>query len=143
MADLHNIVSPIAKATAAAPTISEADVAGLSIDLNGHLRVITDSSGGTQPISRTATYTNSSITSATGSSQQLLAANTARKALAIINDTTSTTNWVIDPTGGTAASGTPPGFTLAPGDTWTPDVVPLNKITGIGTASSKLIVLEG
>lgn len=39
MADLHNITSPIAKATAAAPSYTEGDVAGLSQDLGGALRI--------------------------------------------------------------------------------------------------------
>jgi hypothetical protein len=37
-ADLHNITSPVAKATAAAPSLTEGDVAGLSQDLSGRLR---------------------------------------------------------------------------------------------------------
>lgn len=87
--------------------------------------------------------TSSSITSATGSSQQLLAANASRKALTIINPVANTTDWTIDPLGGTAAVGTMPGFVLRPGDSWSPVKVPTNKITGIGTAASKLVVLEG
>lgn len=39
MGSLHNITAPVAKATAAAPTITEGDVAGLSQDLSGNLRV--------------------------------------------------------------------------------------------------------
>lgn len=51
MADLHNISSPIAKATAAAPTYIEGDVAGLSQDLSGGLRVSASfSPSGTQDI---------------------------------------------------------------------------------------------
>lgn len=39
MGNLVNISSPIAKATAAAPLIAEGDVAGVSLDLAGNLRV--------------------------------------------------------------------------------------------------------
>lgn len=89
------------------------------------------------------TLTDNSITSATGASQQLLAANTSRKALTIINPSASTTSWAINPLGTAAVAGTPPSFTLNPGDEWSPTKVPSNKITGIGTAASSLIVLEG
>lgn len=87
------------------------------------------------------TYTDNSITNATGSSEQLIAANLARRALVIINE--AATDWTINPLGGTAAAGTPPGFVLHAGDSWFPDPAPTNAITGIGTAASKLIVLEG
>jgi hypothetical protein len=89
------------------------------------------------------TYIDSSVTNATGSSQQLLAANTARKALTIIAPITETTSWVINPMGTTAVSGTRPCFTLNPGDEWSPDPCPTNKITAIGTATATLTVLEG
>lgn len=87
------------------------------------------------------TYVNYSITNATGASQSLLAANTSRKHALIVNPLTGTTDWVIDPMGGTAASGTMPGITLRPGDSIR--LTNTNAITGIGTAASKLVVLEG
>jgi hypothetical protein len=92
---------------------------------------------------RGVTYVDRSITSASGSSETLAAANAARRAITIINPLSNTTDWTIDPLGGTAVADTPPGFRLSPGDSWSPVRVPLNKITGIGTAASKLIVLEG
>jgi hypothetical protein len=108
--------------------------------------LFTSASGGGaagQPSVASVTYTSSSITSATGASQTLAAASAGRKALSIINPIENTTNWTIDPLGGTAAPGTMPGFTLRPGDSWSPVPAPVNAITGIGTAASKLVVLVG
>jgi hypothetical protein len=105
--------------------------------------LITSGSGGTTGGAVTVTYTSGSVTSATGASQTLAAVSTTRKALSIINPIENTTNWTIDPLGGTAAPGTMPGITLRPGDSWSPYPVPLNAITGIGTAASTLIVLVG
>jgi len=101
------------------------------------------SGGAGQPSVASVTYTSSSIASATGASQSLAAASTARKALLIVNPIENTTNWTIDPLGGTAAPGTMPGITLRPGDSWAPVPAPVNAITGIGTAASKLVVLVG
>src|SRR6185312_3791779 len=89
------------------------------------------------------TYTDKSITSATGSSQTLAAANTARKSLVIINPVESTTSWGINALGGSAIIGTAPTVKLNPGDSWAPWPVPTNAITGIGTSTSQLVVLEG
>jgi hypothetical protein len=108
--------------------------------------LVTSSSGGGaagQPSVASVTYASSSITSATGASQSLAAASATRKTLVIINPLSNTTDWTIDPTGGTAAPGTMPGFTLRPGDSWGPNPCPVNLITGIGTAASKLVVLVG
>lgn len=99
------------------------------------------STSATDPVGQVTLVDGPSITSATGASQQLLAANASRKALTIIN--VAATDWTIDPLGGTAAAGTLPGFRLGPGDSYSPVKPPTNKITGIGTAASKLVVLEG
>ena len=87
------------------------------------------------------TLTDHSITNATGASQALVAANAARRSLSIINE--AATPWTIHPIGGPAAAGTPPCFTLHPGEAWEPMPPPAGAVTGIGTAASKLIVLEG
>ena len=42
LGDLHNVSSPIAKATEVAPTYAEGTVEGLSQDLSGRLRVVAD-----------------------------------------------------------------------------------------------------
>jgi len=105
--------------------------------------LITSGAGGTSAGAVTVTYASSSVTSATGASQVLAAVSTTRKALVIVNPIENTTNWTIDPLGGTAAPGTMPGITLRPGDSWAPYPVPLNAISGIGTAASKLVVLVG
>lgn len=112
------------------------------VDGNGNLAPASGS-GAVTNTTFNATLTNDSVTSATGSSQTLLAANTTRKSLMIVNPSSNTTNWTIDPTGGVVVADTAPGFRLAPGDSYSPVIVPLNKITGISTASSTLVVLEG
>lgn len=52
---LHNITSPIARATAAAPSLTEDDVAGLSQDLSGNLRVLATVGSITASFDATAT----------------------------------------------------------------------------------------
>ena len=87
------------------------------------------------------TLTDRSITNATGASQSLVTANAARRSLSIVN--IAATPWTIHPLGGAAAAGTPPAFTLDPGDSWTPTPPPAGAVTGIGTAGAKLSITEG
>jgi hypothetical protein len=84
-----------------------------------------------------------SVSNATGSSQALLDANPARRYLEIINPDDGG-DWTINPIDATAAAvGAVPCFTLKPGDSWRPNPPPANAMTGIGTATSKLVILEG
>lgn len=87
------------------------------------------------------TLIDHSIESATGASEAIVAANPGRLSLTIVN--IGATSWTIHPLGGTAAPGSTPCFTLDPGDSWTPIPPPAGAVTGIGTAASKLTVLEG
>ena len=88
-------------------------------------------------------FTDRSISNATGSSETLIAANSSRKALIIVNPA-SGTNWTVRLVGGTAVADTPPGILLRPGDAiFMLNGAPTNAITGIGTAAAKLTVLEG
>ncbi len=115
----------------------------LQTDSNGNLKTVASGTpSGTQNISATVTYTDKSITSATGSSQTLAAANLTRKSLVIVNPVEGTTAWGIS-TQGAAVIGTAPTIKLNPGDSWSPWPVPTNAVTGIGTSTSQLVVLEG
>lgn len=84
---------------------------------------------------------DNSVTSATGASQPLLAANPGRQAIKISNPN-ATGSWWIDDTGGTAVANGASCFEIPPGAEWVPIDPPMNAITGIGTTASKLRVKE-
>lgn len=86
----------------------------------------------------TGLWVDRSITSASGSSQTILAANERRQKALIVNN--AATDWTIHPTGGTASVGGDGCVKLAAGDSYL--TYETNAITGIGTGSSKLTVLE-
>jgi len=65
MGSLHNITAPVAKATAAAPILTEGDVAGLSQDLTGALRVSASIGSVTASMDATATAAAPSYTEGT------------------------------------------------------------------------------
>ncbi|HZP98274.1 MAG TPA: hypothetical protein VFB13_01970 [Reyranella sp.] len=87
------------------------------------------------------TWTKSTVT-LDGSSDQVLAANTARKGLIIVNRV-GNAQVDIDIAGGTVAAGT--GIPLLAGDRLVFDgaATPLTKITAIGTNTQILNVWEG
>lgn len=91
---------------------------------------------------RSTLLNDASVTSATGSSQTLLVANTARKVVKISNPNASG-SWWIDDTGGTAVANGSSCFELSPGADWAPVDPPMNAITGIAAATAKLRVKEG
>lgn len=117
------------RADTAAATAANGDYVPLLVDAAGRLHIARP------PL---PTYADYSISSATGSSQSVLASNTAARSRVIIND--SPYNWYFHPTGGTAAAGGTGCRTLAPGQEW--EFSGTNAITGIGTATAKLTVLE-
>lgn len=86
-------------------------------------------------------YTDASISSATGSSQTVATASAGRRALIISNP--AATTWWISPSGGTASAACAGCFELPPGSYWSPKPVPTNAVTGIGTSTSKLTVVGG
>lgn len=90
---------------------------------------------------KNATYTDASISSATGASQTVVAASTSRRYVLISNP--GATTWWINPSGATASANCAGCFEVPPGVTWTPRVPPVNAVTGIGTAASKLTVVGG
>ncbi len=79
------------------------------------------------------TPTDRTITSMSGSSQQLMAANASRKSLNIMN--TGTSNIGVNPTGGTAVIGGAGTLTIVPQGAYTPRVPTLSAINVIGTAA--------
>jgi hypothetical protein len=78
------------------------------------------------------TPTDRTITSASGSSQQIMAANAARHSLTIEN--TGNANCGVNPTGGTAAIGGAGTITLAPLGSYTPAIPTLSAVTVICTS---------
>ena len=88
-----------------------------------------------------AAYTDRSIANLTGASQQLMAANAARRALGIQNVAVNPVG--VNLSGGTAAIGVGGTFTLAPGATvWIDSNPPANAITAIGTLNDDLTAWE-
>lgn len=98
----------------------------------------------TQPVSIAAapllpigiTPTDRTITSASGASQQIMAANASRHSLTIEN--TGNANCGVNPTGGTAAIGGAGTLTIAPLGAYTPRVPTLSAVTVICTAAQPI-----
>jgi hypothetical protein len=90
------------------------------------------------------TLTDRSIASASGSSQQACAANTARRYLLFQNPTTATSSaWArLD---GSAATMASPSIEIAPGVTLTfeDNFVPTGQVNVIGTVGMAITVKEG
>jgi hypothetical protein len=85
-----------------------------------------------------ASLTDASVTSATGASQTVAAANAARRVLNITNP--GTASWWINESGGAAVANGAGCFELPPGGRWTPSPAPTNIVKGIGTAAAALTV---
>lgn len=86
------------------------------------------------------TPTDRTITSATGSSQTVMASNASRKGLTVQN--TGSANCGVNPTGGTAAIGGAGTITLLPGGSYTPRIPPMSAVTAICTATQPLYANE-
>lgn len=84
--------------------------------------------------------TDKTITSLSGASQTLMAANTRRSSMLIVN--TGNANVGVNPTGGTAAIGGAGTITLVPGGSYSPSRSSLSAITVIGTAGQPLYADE-
>lgn len=82
------------------------------------------------------TPTDRTIASASGSSQQIMAANASRHSLTIEN--TGNANCGVNPTGGTAVIGGAGTMTLAPLGAYTPRVTTLSSVTVICTAGQPI-----
>jgi len=86
------------------------------------------------------TPTDRTVTSATGSSEIVMAANASRHSLIIQN--TGSSNCGVNPTGGTAAIGGAGTLTLLPGGSYQPRVPTLSAVTAICTAAQPLYAEE-
>lgn len=86
------------------------------------------------------TPTDRTVTSATGASQTLMAANAARHSLNVVN--TGNANCGVNPTGGTAAIGGAGTLTLAPLGAYTPRIPTLSAVTVICTAGQPVYADE-
>lgn len=97
---------------------------------------------GTPPIGGGITYTDKTITSATGSSQTLAASNTSRKSLLIKNGGSPTG---VNLNGGTAAIGGAATITLQPYESLflSGSDCPTGAITVISTSTAYISALEG
>ena len=82
------------------------------------------------------TPTDHTITSATGSSQQIMAANATRHSLTIEN--TGNANCGVNPTGGTAAIGGAGTLTLSPLGAYTPRIPTVSAVTVICTSGQPI-----
>ena len=96
----------------------------------------------TNPLAQSVgiTPTDRTITSATGSSQQVMAANASRHSLLIQN--TGNANCGVNPTGGTAAIGGAGTLTLTPGGSYQPRIPTLSAVTVICTAGQPIYAEE-
>lgn len=82
------------------------------------------------------TPTDRTVTSATGASQTMMAANASRHSLSIVN--TGNANCGVNPTGGTAAIGGAGTLTLAPLGSYTPRIPTVSAVTVICTAAQPI-----
>lgn len=98
----------------------------------------------TQPVSIAAaplnaigiTPTDRTVTSATGASQTMMAANAARHSLTIVN--TGNANCGVNPTGGTAVIGGAGTLTLSALGAYTPRISTLSAVTVICTSGQPI-----
>lgn len=82
------------------------------------------------------TPTDRTVTSATGASQTMMAANATRHSLTVVN--TGNANCGVNPTGGTAAIAGAGTLTLLPGGAYTPRIPTLSAVTVICTAAQPI-----
>lgn len=121
------------------PTYTDGNPTEVQTDNRGRLLV---TSSGAAPVGGGITYTDKTITSLSGSSQTLIAANSSRKSLMFKNGASPV---AVNILGGTAAIGGAgcmtfqayEGFALTGAD------CPLGAITVIGTAANYIGAFEG
>lgn len=125
-------------------TTDAAATAGSTGTVSAKLRLMTtqlntlNTTAATQKLGLTPT--DRTITSASGSSQQIMAANAARHGLIIEN--TGNANCGVNPTGGTAAIGGAGTLTLAPLGAYAPAIPTVSAITIICTAAQPIYAEE-
>lgn len=126
----------------APPTLSTTNVGFAQCDSTGSVRITGTVSATVTPGNAIGiTPTDRTVTSATGASQTVMAANASRKSLTLVN--TGTANCGVNPTGGTAAIGGAGTITIVPFGSYTPRVPTLAAVTAICTAGQPLYADEG
>ena len=117
--------------------------ASLGIKTAANSLSIAPASDATFAVSQTGgNYTDRSIANLSGSSETLMAANTARRILIVVNE--SATAIAVNLTGGTAALNTAGSVTLSPGGNLVIDTYPpTSLIKVIGTANADVTAYEG
>ncbi len=131
------------------PTLVDGENKELQLDVNGNLKVAgatTITSGSVEVTSNVVpiggAYTNRSITSLSGASETLMAANASRRILLIHNE--GATSVTVNLVGGTAVAGVGGNITLTAGQQLKLDVYPpTSAITVIGTATGDITAFEG
>ena len=125
--------------TPVAQTVAPGSSANVAIDVNRNLIV---SQSGASPVGGGVAYADKTLTSLTGSSQTMMAANAARKSLLIKN---GDTNAGVNLLGGTALIGGAGTITLQPyeGLFLKGADCPVGAITVIGTSTKYLSGYEG
>lgn len=121
---------------ATAPTLVDGQTYYLRLDSRGRILMTSTVVGGE------ITYTDKTITSATGSSQTLAASNSSRKSIFIKNGASQTG---VNINGGTAAIGGAATLTLQPFESLilTGADCPVGAITVISTAGAYISAYEG
>lgn len=131
------------------PLASTNTMVPIQVNNKGELIVVGDAaspvpvtSSGAAPVGGGITYTDRTVTSATGSSQTIAAANASRKSIIIKNGLTDAGVNIL---GGTAVIGGAGTMTLGPleGLKLTGADCPLNAITVIGASAAYISCLEG
>lgn len=118
-----------------APTCTNGKFCWAQVDINGNLKIVgTVTATAANAIGLTPT--DRTITSATGASQTMMAANAARHSLTIVN--TGNANCGVNPTGGTAAIGGAGTLTLGPLGAYTPRIPTVSAVTVICTAAQPI-----
>jgi len=121
------------------PSVTSGQASWLQCDVKGNL--LTTPSATVAPLAAIGiTPTDRTITSATGASQTLMAANASRHSLTVAN--TGNANCGVNPTGGTAAIGGAGTLTLAPNGSYQPRIPTLSAVTVICTAGQPLYAEE-
>lgn len=113
---------------------------GALVDSNGNLQVTLGGTGASFALPLGITPTDRTITSMSGSSQTLMAANASRHSLNIVN--TGNASIGVNPTGGTAAIGGAGTLTLVPNGSYSPAVPTLSAVTVIGTTAQPVYADE-
>lgn len=131
--------TPIACAYNTSPvTLTDGQAGWIQCDNTGKLALGTIVVTPSNPVG--ITPTDRTITSATGSSQTVMAANAARHSLQIVN--TGNANCGINPTGGTAVIGGAGTITIAPLGSYSPRIPTLSTVTAICTSTQPLYADE-